>query len=55
MITVEENQMIINHFLEKPEFRVLIIYQSLAGVLIPANSFPDNIKYKTVYFVKRFA
>lgn len=53
MIALEENQIIINHFLEKAEFRVLVIYQSSAGTLIPANAFPDTIKYKTVYFVKR--
>ena len=53
MTNFEENQTIINHFLEKPEFRILVIYQSAAGMLIPANSFPDNVKFKIVYFVKR--
>lgn len=49
----EEYLTMINHFLEKAEFRVLIIYQSAAGLLVPANSFPDAIKFKTIYFVKR--
>ena len=55
MASQEENVLIMNHFLEKVEFRVLVIFQTSAGVLTPANRFPDFIKHKTVYFVKRLA
>ena len=53
MTSVDENNTVINHFLDKPEFRVLVICQSSAGVLLPSNAFPDTIKSKTIYFVKR--
>lgn len=53
MASQEENVLVMNHFLDKAEFRVLIIFQSSAGLLTPANNFPDFIKHKMVYFVKR--
>lgn len=53
MTSQEENMIIINHFLDKPDFRVLVIIQSSGGALTPANTFPDSIKNKTIYFVKR--
>ena len=55
MTSQEENQLVLNHFLDKADFRVLVISQSAAGVLQPSNSFPDTIKHKTIYFVKRLA
>lgn len=55
MTSCDENNTVINHFLDKPEFRVLVISQSSAGVLQPVNSFPATIKGKTVYFVKRLS
>ena len=49
----EECQTALNHFLDKSEFRVLVISQTAAGQLLPSNAFPETIKYKTIYFVKR--
>lgn len=53
MASQEDYQLIINHFLDKSEFRVLTICLLSGSTLIPANHFPDNLKNKAIYFVKR--
>lgn len=53
MISQEEYMMTIDHFLNKPEVRILLICITPAGLLIPSNTFPETFKTKTIYFVKR--
>ncbi|XP_072155544.1 dynein beta chain, ciliary isoform X1 [Bemisia tabaci] len=53
MLTFEEFRNVVFDFLDKPEVNVLIISQNIAAQLIPANSFPVNLKTKGAYFVKK--
>ena len=49
----DDNKILIHHFLDKAESKLLIIYQSISGALVAVTSFPNNTKNKAVYFVKR--
>lgn len=53
MMGQEDYMMTVNHFMNKSEVRILLICLNPAGALVPANTFPDAFKNKTIYFVKR--
>ena len=55
MMGLEENVMMINEFLEKPEIRLLVIFANQQGLLTPSKLFPNSTKTKAVYFLKRQA
>eukprot|EP00731_Ephydatia_muelleri_P036494 Em0265g1a len=55
MMGLEENVMMINEFLEKPEIRLLVIFANQQGLLTPSKQFPNSTKTKAVYFLKRQA
>jgi len=55
MMGQEDYMMTVNHFMNKSEVRILLICLNPSGALIPANTFPDAFKNKTIYFVKRQA
>ena len=53
MASTEENMQVILSFLDKAEKRLLIIYLTSSGTLLPMTSFPSSLKNKAVYYVKR--
>ena len=48
MMSVDENMVIINDFLEKGDARVLVIYLNQQSQLTPINSFPSSTKQKVL-------
>ena len=55
MMSQDDNIKMINGFLDNvKEGSLLIIYQTNNGMLQPTNQFPENLKYKAVYFINRY-
>ncbi|KAM3922058.1 dynein axonemal heavy chain 9 [Leptodactylus fuscus] len=52
-LSTEENKAIFQDFLEKADQMVLLVVLTQAGLLVPLLEFPNSIKNKAVYFLKR--
>ncbi|XP_073435796.1 dynein axonemal heavy chain 9 isoform X2 [Dendrobates tinctorius] len=52
-LSSEENKTIFNEFLEKVDRMVLVVTLNSAGLLVPLSEFPNFMKNKAVYFLKR--
>ena len=55
MMSQEDNLVTVNEFLERGDRRMLVIYVSPNGQLVPVTTFPTSAKAKAVYFIKRQA
>jgi dynein heavy chain len=53
MYGTEENKILIHEFFEKAESQILIIQYTAAGSLQPAMAFPNVLKNKSCYFIKK--
>lgn len=52
-LSTEENRAILQEFLEKADRMVLVVALNLAGLLLPLLEFPNSIKNKAVFFLKK--
>ncbi|XP_068120654.1 dynein axonemal heavy chain 9 isoform X2 [Hyperolius riggenbachi] len=52
-ISSEDNKAILHEFLEKADSPVLVVVLNTAGLLCPMLDFPNSIKNKAVYFLKK--
>ncbi|XP_076855598.1 dynein axonemal heavy chain 17-like [Brachyhypopomus gauderio] len=52
-LAAEESRTIIRNFFEKPDFCSLVISQNAASQLVASLGFPQTLKNKAVYFVKK--
>ncbi|XP_044152524.1 dynein axonemal heavy chain 9 [Bufo gargarizans] len=52
-LSTEENKAIFQEFLEKADQMVLVVALNPAGLLVPLLEFPNSMKNKGVYFLKR--
>nr|XP_039332256.1 dynein heavy chain 17, axonemal [Saimiri boliviensis boliviensis] len=53
LIGAEENMALFTEFFEKPDVLVLVLTLNVAGMVIPCLGFPESLKSKGVYFIKR--
>ena len=53
MYGLDENKQVFNDFLEKPESTHLLIFQVAGGSLSAGSDWPQSIKSKACYFVKK--
>jgi dynein heavy chain len=53
MYGVEENKIIVHDFFDKAECQILIIQYTAAGSLQPTLTFPNVLKNKSCYFIKK--
>lgn len=53
MYGIEENKILIHEFFDKAESQILVIQYTAAGSLQPANTFPNVLKNKSCYFIKK--
>ncbi|XP_008068583.1 dynein heavy chain 17, axonemal [Carlito syrichta] len=53
MIGAEDNMALFNEFFEKPDVLVLVMTLNTAGMIIPCLGFPESLKLKGVYFIKK--
>ncbi len=53
MYGTEENKILIHEFFEKAESQILVIQYTAAGSLQPAMAFPNVLKNKSCYFIKK--
>ena len=52
MKSIEDNETLLNEFLESSDAVFLIFFVSSTGQLTPLNQFPASTKNKTIYFIK---
>ncbi|XP_078230912.1 dynein axonemal heavy chain 17 isoform X3 [Callithrix jacchus] len=53
LIGAEENMALFTEFFEKPDVLVLVLTLNVAGMVIPCLGFPESLKSKGVYFIKK--
>lgn len=53
MYGIEENKILVHEFFEKNESQILIIQYTAAGSLQPGLTFPNVLKNKACYFIKK--
>lgn len=53
LISAEENVALLTEFLEKPDVLVLVLTLNVAGMVVPCLGFPESLKSKGVYFIKK--
>jgi dynein heavy chain len=53
MYGTEENKIMVHDFFDKPENQVLVIQYTGAGSLQPTAAFPNVVKNKSCYFIKK--
>jgi dynein heavy chain len=53
MYGVDENKQLVHDFFDKADIQILVIQYTAAGALQPAVSFPNVLKNKSCYFIKK--
>ena len=53
MYGIEDNKILIHEFFDKAELQILVIQYTAAGSLQPATTFPNVLKNKSCYFIKK--
>lgn len=53
MRSIEDNEILINEFLEKADSEILIFYVNAGGQLMPEGQFVISSKNKIIYFIKK--
>lgn len=52
MKSIEDNEILLNEFLEKGDALFLVFFVNPGGQLTPTNQFPPGSKNKIIYFIK---
>lgn len=53
MYGVDENKQIIHDFFDKAENQILVLQYTTSGSLLPTTTFPNVLKNKSCYFIKK--
>src|ERR1700733_2278379 len=53
MYGIEENKIMVHEFFDKADIQILVIQFTAAGSLQPAVTFPNVLKNKSCYFIKK--
>ena len=53
MYALDENKQMIHDFFDKADLQLLIIQYTAAGALQPSTAFPNVVKNKSCYFIKK--
>jgi dynein heavy chain len=53
MYGIEDNKILIHEFFDKAELQILVIQYTASGSLQPSTTFPNILKNKSCYFIKK--
>jgi dynein heavy chain len=53
MYGIEENKILVHDFFDKPESQILVMQYTASGTLQPSITFPNVLKNKSCYFIKK--